>query len=294
MSIPRTTLEQWRAFHAVIEQGGFSQAAEALNRSQSAISYSVSRLQEQLGITLLRIEGRKAQLTDAGVSMLSRSRQLLDNAAELENLAKQLQQGWEAEIQLVVDSAFPLPLLFKALKAFENESHSTRVMLNEVILSGAEEALASGQADLVIGAGFSAQVLSDPLLDVEFVAVAHPDHPLNQLEEKLTEKHLQFEQQVIIRDSGYQRKRSVGWMNSNKRWTVSSIETAIEAISNGLGFAWLPLHQVKEKLETGQLKRLNLLEGQVYHAQLHMTFGHSSPGPGTRLLAEKIRSVVGA
>ena len=59
-----TSLEQWKAFQAVIDYGGFAQAAAALHRSQSAISYSVNRLQEQLGVRLLEISGRKAQLTE--------------------------------------------------------------------------------------------------------------------------------------------------------------------------------------------------------------------------------------
>lgn len=291
MNLPHTTLEQWRAFQAVIEHGGFAQAAKALHRSQSAVSYAVSRLQEQLGVNLLRIEGRKAQLTDIGQVMLTRSRNLLASATELEALATNLKQGWEAEVQLVVDNAFPNHLLFQALKAFETESHGTQVLLSEVILSGAEDAILSGQADLVIGVGFTEMVLSDPLLNVDFVAVAHPDHPLHQVEEALTVRHLQNEQQVIIRDSG-QRRRNVGWMEAKKRWTVSSIDTATEAIVNGLGFAWLPRHKITDKLENGQVKILNLREGQVYHAQLYMAFAQASPGPGTRLLAEKIREAI--
>ena len=40
--------------------GGFAQAAEALHRSQSSVSYTVARMQDQLGVPLLRIDGRKA------------------------------------------------------------------------------------------------------------------------------------------------------------------------------------------------------------------------------------------
>lgn len=56
---PRVTLEQWRVFHAIIDHGGYAQAATYLHRSQSAVSYAMSRLQEQLGIPLLKIEAAK-------------------------------------------------------------------------------------------------------------------------------------------------------------------------------------------------------------------------------------------
>ena len=50
MALPRTTLEQWVVLQTVIEQGSFAQAATALNRSQSSVSYALSGLQERLGL----------------------------------------------------------------------------------------------------------------------------------------------------------------------------------------------------------------------------------------------------
>jgi DNA-binding transcriptional LysR family regulator len=59
-----TTLDQWEVLEAVIQAGSFAAAAAKMNRSQSTISYAVSRLQEQFKIPLLELKGRKAQLTD--------------------------------------------------------------------------------------------------------------------------------------------------------------------------------------------------------------------------------------
>ena len=55
----KTTLEQWRMFKAVVEYGGYAQAADAIHKSQSTISYGVHKLQEQLGVQLLEVEGRQ-------------------------------------------------------------------------------------------------------------------------------------------------------------------------------------------------------------------------------------------
>ena len=74
MKAPRVTLDQWRTLQAVVDHGGFAQAAEVLHRSQSSVSYTVARMQEQLGVPLLRIDGRKAVLTEAGDVLLRRSR----------------------------------------------------------------------------------------------------------------------------------------------------------------------------------------------------------------------------
>lgn len=291
MSRSHTSLEQWRAFQAVVDYGGFAQAADALHRSQSAISYAVNRLQETLGVRLLELDGRKARLTDMGQVLLERSRHLVNSATDLEQLAQYMEQGWEAEVRLAVDAAFPMPEIFKALKAFSLQSQGTRVLLTEVILSGASDVLRENDADLVIGANLPAEYLSEPLLDIEFVAVAHPQHPLHSQPVPLTSKQLSSELQIIIRDSGHTQTQSVGWQNTEQRWLVSHIDTAIESISHGLGFGWLPVHKITNKLEEGSLKLLPLREGSSYHASLYMAYRQPElPGPATQLLAEKIRN----
>lgn len=293
MQIPRGTLDQWRMLQAVIDYGGYAQAAEQLYRSQSTVSYAVTRLQEQLGIQLLEVKGRKAELTPAGEVLLRRSRRLLKDAVELEDLATNLSKGREAEIQLVVDAAFPTPLLMQALKQFASHSAGTRVQLKEVVLSGAGEALEAGQADLVITGRVPSEFLGDLLCEVEFVAVAHPEHQLHRFNRQITVNDLSRELQVVIRDSGVKYNVDSGWLGAEHRWTVTSLDSATEAITAGLGFGWLPRHQVREKLIKNELKELPLSEGQIYQANLYLIFGKPQDvGPATQQFADIIRKVV--
>lgn len=292
-SYPRVTLEQWRVFQAIIDQGGYAQAAQYLHRSQSAISYSISKLQEQLGISLLKVEGRKALLTEQGQILLDRSRQLTDEAVEIENFAQHLSQGREAEIKLVVDAIFPNELLMPALAEFASQSQGTRVQLREVILSGASDALISEEAELVIGVDTPSGFLSDPLYQVELIAVARHDHPLHQLARELTSADLAQHMHVVIQDSGENEKMDVGWLSSQDRWTVSSIESAYSAVENGLGYGWLPLYQVTEDIKEGRLKPLLLDQGATYKGFLFLSFGHpQNIGPATRELADIIKNTV--
>ena len=107
MSLLRTELDQWAVLAAVIDRGGFAAAARALHRSQSAVSYTVARLQESLGVPLLTLQGRRSVLTPHGDTLLRRARPLLRELATLEELAHSLQRGWESQLRLVVDVAFP-------------------------------------------------------------------------------------------------------------------------------------------------------------------------------------------
>lgn len=290
---PRVTLEQWRVFQAIIEQGGYAQAASYLHRSQSAVSYSMSRLQEQLGISLLRVEGRKAVLTEQGEILLNRSQLLIEEAAEIENFALHLSQGREAEIKLVVDAAFPNDLLMSALAQFAKQSQGTRVQLREVILSGAIDALVSDEAELVIGVETPSGYLADPLIEVELIGVAHAEHPLHKLDREITSADLAQHMHVVIRDSGQHEKMDVGWLSSQDRWTVSSIDSALNAIEHGLGYGWIPRNRLTEAFKSGQLKPLLLEQGSSYKAFLFISFGHpQNIGPATRELADIIKNTV--
>jgi DNA-binding transcriptional LysR family regulator len=69
------------------------------------------------------------------------------------------------------------------------------------------------------------------------------------------------------------------------------IEKAINAISVGLGYGWIPKHRIKEQLDNQQLKTLKLQSGSSYSTSLYLIQANKlNPGPGTRQLASIIRS----
>jgi len=275
----------------VVDHGSFAQAAEMLHRSQSSVSYTVARMQEQLGIPLLRIDGRKAVLTDAGEMLLRRSRQLVTQASQLEELAHHMEQGWEAEVRLVVDAAYPNARLIRALTEFMPKSRGCRVRLREEVLSGVEEILKDGTADLAITALDITGYLGAELGTVGFIAVAHANHPLHQLQRKLSVQDLQSQMQVVVRDSGQRQPRDAGWLGAEQRWTVGSLATSVAFVSSGLGFAWLPQHMIERELAEGILKPLPLIQGSIRRPQFYLYTNPDKPlGPATRILIELIKT----
>ncbi|MBX8549501.1 LysR family transcriptional regulator [Pseudomonas cichorii] len=289
MKAPRVTLDQWRTLQAVVDHGGFAQAAEALHRSQSSVSYTVARMQDQLGVPLLRIDGRKAVLTEAGGVLLRRSRQLVKQASQLEDLAHHMEQGWEAEVRLVVDAAYPTARLVRALTAFMPQSRGCRVRLREEVLSGVEEVLLEGTADLAISGFNIPGYLGTEMSTVEFIAVAHPEHPLHQAKRELTFQDLESQLQVVIRDSGRQQPRDIGWLGAEQRWTVGSLGTATTFVSSGLGFAWLPRHMIERELKEGVLKILPLDKGGSRNPSFYLYSSKDKPlGPATQILIDLI------
>ena len=76
----RPDLDAIRALDAVVRHGGFAQAAAALHRVQSTVSYQVGKLEAQLGVPLLDRTHYRVQLTPAGEALLAEGRRLLGQA----------------------------------------------------------------------------------------------------------------------------------------------------------------------------------------------------------------------
>ncbi len=283
------TLNQWQALLAVVDEGSFAQAARAPHRSQSSISYASGQLEDRLGAKVFSIEGRKAVLTETGKVLYRRAKNLLEEAVQIEDLARRLAAGWEETLHIAVDVIMPLPILFAALEAIDAECGNTRVELLETVLSGTQEALLTGQADLAIMGMVPSGFIGNPLCTTDFIAVAHPDHKLHQLGREILMRDLESQRQLVVRDSGSERRIDAGWLGSEKRWTVSTMQASIEAVSHGLGFAWLPRQRIQGQLDRGNLKPLNLKQGGVRPIKIYLV--HPDPdevGPAAHRLGELI------
>ncbi len=289
---PRVSLEQWRSLLAVVDANGYAQAAAALHKSQSAVTYAVQKMEGLLGVKIFEVVGRKAHLTATGEVLYRRAKALLDEAGALEQAAGTLAAGWEPELRLSVEIIFPTWLLLQCFARFAEERPQTRIELYESVLSGTEEALLQRKVDLAIGSQVPAGFIGDPLMRLRFIAAAHPDHPLHRLGRELTLQDLRKHRHLIIRDTGSQR-RSGSSLGAEQSWTVSQKATSIHAAVMGLGYAWFPEETIRGELERGELKALPLREGGERWGDLYLVFADRDyAGPGALRLAAIIREHV--
>lgn len=289
---PRISLEQWRALMAVVDAGGYAQAADALHKSQSSVTYAVQKLESLLGVKAFEIQGRKAILTPTGQLLYRRARALLDEAGALEKAARTLSAGWEAEIRVAMEIIFPTWLMLHCLNRFAAESPHVHIELIESVLGGTPEALLQGQADLAISGLVPPGFLGEPLMRMRVILTAHPDHPLHRLGRELTLQDLRAHRQLLVRESGSKRATRPS-IDAAQRWTVSHMATSIEAARTGHGYAWIPEDKIRDELAAGTLKKLQLRERGERFVQLYLIFAdRDSAGPGTLRLAEIIRERV--
>ena len=285
---PRVTLEQWQALVAVVDAGGYAKASEKLHKSQSSVTYAVQKLQSQLGVKAFEIAGRKAKLTPTGEQLYRRARVLLEEAGNVENAAKSLSAGWEAEIRLVAEALFPGWLLFKCLERFGLESPHTRIELVEAVMAGSTEPLLKGTADLAITNEIPPGFEGEALIRSPMILVAHPEHPLHKLGRPVTLRDLRAHRQILVRENDTLRA-TPPLIEATQRWTVSNLSSSIVAVGMGMGYARFPEDKIRGELHSGSLKPLPTRGGTIERTLYLVYSDRDNLGPGTRRLAEIIR-----
>jgi DNA-binding transcriptional LysR family regulator len=290
---PTITLDQWRALIAVVDAGGYAQAAETLHKSQSAVTYAVQKIEALLGVRAFVPEGRRAVLTPTGRMLYRRAQALVAEAGELELAARRLSAGWEAEIGLAVEVLFPTDRLLAALARFGEESPGTRIELIESVLGGTSEALLTGQADIAITPQIPPGFLGHALMRVRLLAVASPAHPLHRLGRPLEHADLRAHRHLTVRATGAMRDRRSATVEVDQRWTVSDMATSIEAVRSGHGFAWLPETRIGAALACDELRVLPLAGAESRYVELYLVLADPAfAGPGVRRLAECLREAL--
>jgi DNA-binding transcriptional LysR family regulator len=264
----KTTLSEWETLQAVVQLGGFAPAAERLKRSQSTMSYAVARLQDRLGIKLLELKGRKAQLTEVGRLLLADAEPHLAGFSRLEQRAQSLAAGGQSEIRLSVDSIFPNQRLFAALSAFTERFPHVRPTLRQATLVSPDTEFLAHRADLCVAGLRSRAPFVKPILEIRMLAVARRDHPLHSLRRPLT--RIDLTRQILVTIEARASGTAVGQPRSpaQRFLSVGTIEAAIEAVRSGLCFGWLPQHRIRPELESGDLQPLLMPVGGTRQVRL--------------------------
>jgi LysR family transcriptional regulator, hydrogen peroxide-inducible genes activator len=125
MQIERNEL---RCFHAVIEAGGFSRAAERLDLSQSAVSQTIANLEHRLGTSLLR-RGNPPQPTEAGIRLLRFAETTLNEEREALEDIGQIKSGALSTLSLALSPSANSRMGVALLKEFCERNPLTRLKI---------------------------------------------------------------------------------------------------------------------------------------------------------------------
>ena len=259
------TLDALRVLDAIERRQSFAAAAEELFRVPSAVSYTVTKLEQDLGVKLFDRSRRKAELTPVGKLMLEQGRKILLATEELTALVREAADGWEVELNIGIDSILNHQPLYELVREFQVAHPRTKIGIFEEVLGGTWDALSSERCDLVIGAsGLPPNgVATHQLGKVVFEFAVSANHPLSNCQQPIgMEVILNYPTVVVADSSRHMPVRSLGLLDGRSQVVVPTTERKIEAQKSGLGVGYLPLHRIQQEIESGELKIVQLKESR--------------------------------
>lgn len=292
MSSP-ITLDALKVLAAIERKQSFAGAADALFRVPSAISYTVNKLEEDLGIALFDRSKRKAELTAVGRMVIEQGRLILKATDELTHMAQQSANGWESELRICIDSIVLFKPIYTLIAQFQAEYPWIDIRVTEEVLGGTWDSLISDSSDLVIGATGEAHNNDfgvHKLGHIDFVFAVSKDHPLLDEQQPISNREIKKYASIVVADSARNiPSRSVGLLDGQSRITVPSVDKKIDAHLHGLGVGFLPLHRIKHHLATGDLVILQLANYENRHAELSMSWRKDNKGKALAWFVDKIQ-----
>jgi DNA-binding transcriptional LysR family regulator len=257
MSI-KLSLESLEVLDAIASKGSFAAAAESLFRVPSAITYTVRKLEEDLGITLFNRSGHRAELTAAGAELLREGRNLLNAANELEMRVKRVASGVETELAIAVSDIFNIASIYPVLDKFYAQSFGTRLKLLREVYGGCWDALLNGRADIALGAPGDAPAgsgyIAKPMGTLQFHYAVAPQHPLAKLADPLQNQDIMRYRSVSAADSSRNlAPRTSGILSGQDVLTVPDMMTKLQAQIAGLGVGYLPKKLAEQHAANGTL-----------------------------------------
>ena len=122
--------EELQHFVAVVESGSLSAAAQLLGLTPSALSRSLSRLEQKLSTTLLNRTTRRMKLTEEGEFFLENARHILEQMDALEERLALRQQSPAGRLRINAASPFMLHAVVPHIGAFRERYPDIELQLN--------------------------------------------------------------------------------------------------------------------------------------------------------------------
>lgn len=171
-------MEQLRYFVKVAELENFTRAAEQVALTQSTLSRSIAKLEEEIGQPLFDRQSRKVVLNDAGRLLLDHARNILMMAEDAK--AEICDDGQLGKIRVAAIPTIAPYFLPKCLKSFRQHFPHAQVIVHEDTTENLLKRIADGEVDIVIAALpiVARHVEVVPLFEEELLLVTSNDHPL--------------------------------------------------------------------------------------------------------------------
>ncbi len=260
---------------ALEKAGSLTAAAEALHLTQSALSHSVRKLEQQLGLRLWEKEGRKLRLTQAGNYLLQLARQLEPRFLESELALKAFSQGKKGKLRIGMECHPCYEWLMTIVPAYLNAWPDVDLDVIQQFRFDGLAALANHQIDALITSDpiASPDFENVPVLDYELLLAAKRD---KQQAAPRFIKPVALQQQVLYTFPVEKSRLDVftyflvpAKIEPHEHVHVETIEVMLQLVASGRGVCTLPDWLLAKYQHDYKLHGIRLGESGV-KKQLHL------------------------
>lgn len=254
------TSDNVKTFLAVLDHGSFSAAARKLGRVPSAVSMTISQLEDELDLSLFDRTLREPRPTEIALALEPLARQLASQLRQLDVHALALHQGLERRLTLAIAPELLSAHWSEPLAVLAAEYPSLEVDILSAPQTSALRMLHDDQAQLALvferignDDREAFQEFSDELL----VAVISPEHPVcKDMRKRLRMEDLIDLRQIAIasRDMGPSDSRM---LLSRQIWRTDNHLATLKLVQAGLGWAYLPHTLVEPLMKSGTLQKID-------------------------------------
>lgn len=249
-AIERVHLEIIRATDRL---GSVTAAAESLYVTQPALSHSIRKLEESLGLKIWNREGRSLRLTQAGEYLLSVANRLLPQFERAEQQLQQFAQGERGTLRIGMECHPCYQWLLKVAAPFLEAWPDVDLDVIQKFQFGGIDALFGHDIDVLVTPDPLNQqgLCFEPVFDYEQVLVVGKQHPLRRAKqvepEQLAEETLISYPVSADRLDLFSRFLTPAGIIPKRHKLIETTDIILQMVACGRGVAALPRWLVKEQ-----------------------------------------------
>lgn len=253
-------LKYLNTFKVIVEEGGFTKAAQRLNYTQSTITFQIGQLEQELSTKLFERIGRRMVLTKAGEHFIPYVEDVLNSVDRLQNF-EQDSSSWKGDLRIDVGETLLSYQIPPILKVFHEKAPDARLFLRSMNCYDIQDELIAGTLDLGVFyhdiGGLGSSLKTVPLQSYPMALVASPTVKERYPDFITPDQRMPIpliinEPNCIFRQifEQYLRDHSILLDHTIELWSIQTIK---QLVQNDVGITYLPRFAVEQELAQGTL-----------------------------------------
>ena len=237
---------------AVAQHGSLTAAAKKLHLTQSALSHTIRKLEDQLGLTIWYREGRSLRPTQVGEYLLTVANRLLPQLAHTEERLKQFAQGERGVLRIGMECHPCYQWLLKVVAPYLAQWTDVDVDVKQKFQFGGIGALFAHEIDMLVTPDplYKTGLIFEPVFDYEQVLVVGPQHPLRKVAfvqpDQIADETLITYPVAIDRLDIFTLFLTPAGIAPHRHKTIETTDIMLQMVASGRGVAALPRWLVEE------------------------------------------------